>query len=151
MSARTDIRQRLIDEFEGFLAHQGYELVQVEYDPPRRKLAFYIDQEGGTKIDDCERVSKLIGPALDVMDLIPGGYSLEVSTPGVNRPLRKISDFERFVGKRIRLTTHSRIEGRRRFSGRLQGVDGEEICIDDGEKHYRFPFEAVASAKLNVL
>ncbi len=117
----------------------GFELVGVEFVPGRRGLLrLYIDGEGGVSVDDCQAVSHQVSGLLDVEDPIPGQYSLEISSPGLDRPLFRAADFERFAGQEIRLRLAAPIDGRRKFRGVLLGlrearvvmkVDGQELLV----------------------
>jgi len=97
-------------------------LVEVKGDENRSIVRTYIDQPGGVSLDDCERFSRRFSVALDVEDWIPFSYVLEVSSPGVNRPLVKESDFRRFSGKDAKIRTRLPIEGQRNFKGKIVGV-----------------------------
>jgi ribosome maturation factor RimP len=100
----------------------GVELVDVEYLSERGRwiLRIYADREGGITLDDCAMVSREIGDLIDVKDIIPHEYVLEVSSPGLNRPLKKEKDFKRAVGRKIRVKMHAPVEGRRNFTGYLK-------------------------------
>lgn len=133
----------------------GFELIEREFlsEQGRWVLRLYIDriaQEGGpVTIHDCETASRAISAMLDVENPLPGAYALEVSSPGIERPLRRKKDFERFVGEMISLKTHYPIDGRHTFSAvRLQGVAEENIIVQDGEKEWILPLEAIKKAKL---
>ena len=105
-------------------ASGGFELVDVEFrgsGGKARMLRVFIDKAGGVTHADCEAVSRELGTILDVEDAVPGGsYTLEVSSPGLDRKLNRPEDFARFVGRRVKLTTHDPIEGDRFFEGRLE-------------------------------
>jgi ribosome maturation factor RimP len=105
-------------------ASGGFELVDVEFrgsGGKARMLRVFIDKAGGVTHADCEAVSRELGTILDVEDAVPGGsYTLEVSSPGLDRKLNRPEDFARFVGRRVKLTTHEPIEGDRFFEGRLE-------------------------------
>lgn len=99
---------------------------------------------------DCERVSRDLSAALDVADVIPHSYRLEVSSPGIDRPLRRARDFERFAGQRVKIRTTDAVEGRRNFSGVLRGAGGDEGVVEievDG-RLWRLPVDAIARANL---
>ncbi|MDQ1257904.1 MAG: ribosome maturation factor RimP [Candidatus Hydrogenedentes bacterium] len=131
MEPRNDIVQRAWSVLEPELAVHGYELVEVEFEPSgRRTLRLYIDRDGGVTVDDCVAVSQLAGPVLDVKDFIDGSYVLEVSSPGIDRPVRKPADFARFTGERIHLKTHVAVHGRKRFTGVLTGFEDGLVRID---------------------
>jgi ribosome maturation factor RimP len=116
----------------------GLELVQVQF---RREangwvLRVFIDREEGITVDDCAAFSRELSDLLDVEDLIEAAYHLEVSSPGLDRPLVKPEDFTRFSGREITLRTREPVAGRRNFKGLLGGLDGDSVLIDvDGERH----------------
>jgi len=128
----------------------GYELIGVEYaaQGDGGLLRVYIDSPDGITVDDCERVSHQVSGVLDVEDPISGPYRLEVSSPGVNRPLFTPEHFERFAGERVRVRLEVLVEGRRNITGVLQGLsDGKVVIIEDGEER-RLPLEAIDKAQL---
>ncbi len=113
----------------------GYELICVEHrQGGRQRVRLYIDRPEGIGLEDCERVSQQISGVLDINDLIPGEYVLEVSSPGDDRPLVKPDHFSRFVGQRIRIRTVVPLGGRRNFTGLLTGSTLESIAMEvDGQ------------------
>lgn len=128
----------------------GLEVVDVEY---RREaggwvLRVFIDKPTGVTLDDCQAFSEALGERLDERDPIPGPYSLEVSSPGIERPLRQPEDFVRFAGRRIRLRTFKPVDGRRNWQGLLVGLVGGDVVLrtDDGE--VAIPHDLVAKAHL---
>ena len=139
---------------EPVVTGQGYELVDVEFKNELGAwiLRVYIDKpgtEGGVGLDDCASVSRELSAVLDVDDVIPGHYSLEVSSPGLNRPLKKEADFARFVGKKAKIRTRHPIgESRRNFSGTLVEVAGGKVKIDVGDQVCEVPVDAVEKANL---
>ncbi len=115
----------------------GYELVGVEHLRQGRHsvLRLYIDSDSGVTVEDCARVSHQVSGVLDVEDPVRGEYSLEVSSPGLDRPLFSLAQFERFRGRQVRLVLATPRAGRRKFSGRLEGVrDGRVVVEVDGEQ-----------------
>jgi len=117
------------------MLEHGYEVVEVEFEGPAHGavLRLYVDCERGITLDDCQAVTHLIGPLLDEEDMVPGPYTLEVSSPGLDRPLRKAADFERFAGEAIRIKAQTPVEGQRNFRGVLKGLrDGQVIVECDG-------------------
>lgn len=130
----------------------GLELVDVEYlkEGGRRILRVYIDKPGGVGHDDCEAVSKRLDALLDEKDPIPQSYYLEVSSPGIERPLKKLRDFQRFAGHMIRVTTFAPLEGRKKFTGRLAGVEEGALILEDNGNPVSIPLDQVASARLHV-
>lgn len=130
----------------------GYELVERELinEGGRWILRLYIDKEGGVSIDDCWRASHSVEDLIEVEEVIPVRYNLEVSSPGINRPLRRRRDFERFRGSRIRLKTQRPIGGRSSYTGTLEGIDGDDIVMTVDGARYRVPYSELARARLEA-
>ncbi|MEL6949471.1 MAG: ribosome maturation factor RimP [Pseudomonadota bacterium] len=144
----------LSDEIEALLApvleREGYELIDVEFESKggRSTLRLFIDGENGITLDDCARASNAVSGVLDVEDPVPGEYYLELSSPGLDRPLRRPSHYERYVGALARVVMQKGFQGRRRLKGRLSGLEDEIVLLDvDGETH-RLPLEKIESARL---
>jgi len=135
------------------LADRGMELVEVEFRREARGwiLRLYVDRSGGVTLDDCRRVSEELGDHLDVEDAIEHPYSLEISSPGLDRPLTRDADFINFTGKGARITTHEAIEGQRNFRGRLAGLaDGAVLLkLADG-RQVRIPRGIITRARLEI-
>ena len=108
-----------------------------------RVLRLYLDKEGGPSVDDLGRVSRQLSELLDAQDIVEGSYTLEVSSPGINRPLKKPEHFQRFIGKRVRIRTGDMIDGRRSFLGILSEVSGDTIRIEVEGKAYQIPFSMI--------
>lgn len=128
----------------------GCELWGLEYLTGKRRatLRIYIDGEQGVTLEDCERVSRQVSSVLDVEDPISGEYVLEVSSPGMDRPLFTLEQFARYVGEIISLRLHASLDGRRRMKGRLKAAaDGQLLMEVDGQE-YRVPVESIDKAKL---
>ncbi|MEI8357750.1 MAG: ribosome maturation factor RimP [Deltaproteobacteria bacterium] len=115
---------------------RGMELVDVEFHPAGRRsvLRLTMDREGGIGLDELAEASREVGDLLDAHDAVPGIYTLECSSPGINRPLRKAADFARFIGKPVRVKTHAPIDGVRVFVGRLAAADPETIEVEDASR-----------------
>ena len=141
-------RERLHDLIEPVVAGLGYELVGVEFDGGQRVLRVYIDSTAGVTLDDCSRVSYQVGAVLDVEDPLPGRYQLEISSPGLDRPLFTIEHFDRFKGKMARLQLVRPIEGRRRFKARVLGTEEGCVVLQEGDATLRIPFDAIEKARL---
>ena len=126
---------------------EGMEIVDIEfrYEGSRggKILRLYLDKEGGPKVDDLSRVSHQLSELLDTQDVVPGTYTLEVSSPGINRSLKRPEHFARFVGKRIRVRTRDRIDGRRSFLGTLQEVLENQITLKQEGAQYQIPFSVI--------
>jgi ribosome maturation factor RimP len=144
------MRETLLRLLEPVSEALGYELVELEFHPQGRGglLRIYLDREGGIGVDDCERASRQVSSVLDVEDPIPGAYTLEVSSPGLDRPLRKAEDYARFAGQRAKLELLLPHDGRRRFSGTLRGIEGSEVQIEVDGVIYRLPLADIGKARL---
>ena len=145
-----DAGSRLNDLIGPAVEGLGYEFVGAEYMPRRRQslLRVYIDNEAGISVDDCARVSDQLSGLLDVEDPIKESYSLEVSSPGLDRPLFFERHFDRYRGARIRVKMGMPVAGRRNFKGTLDGCrDGAVIVLQDGEEH-ALPLEDISTARL---
>lgn len=130
---------------------EGFELVQVQAElrgGSPQVLRIYIDKPGGVSISDCADVSRQIGVLLDVEDFIPVRYVLEVSSPGIERPLFQEADYVRFKGKEVRLTTIEKIENRRNFVGLIRNFSNGVVDLDCDGKLYSLPFEKIKKANL---
>lgn len=132
-----ELRQTVRELIEPSVQRLGYDLVAVEWvgDAQGPILRISIDNPNGIHAKDCSTVSRFIEPLLDEADPIDRSYTLEVSSPGIERPVQRVQDFERFKGFRVRVRLE---EGhpRRRYSGRIEGVDGDEVLVEvDGETH----------------
>jgi ribosome maturation factor RimP len=129
----------------------GVELVHWEaVGPPSNfVLRIYIDKPGGVSHSDCEAVSKQVGVLLDVEDLIPTRYTLEVSSPGIERGLYKPADFERFVGQRVKIRTAQPLNGQRNFRGALKGCEqGKVSLVADGLGLIEIPYDKIVKANI---
>lgn len=128
----------------------GIELVEVKYvkEGGQWFLRVFIDKPGGIGLQDCELISRRIDPVLDIYDHIPHAYTLEVSSPGVDRPLNRLADFQRFAGERISLATFVPVDGQRRFTGILGSASEHSVTLDVDGKQVVIPMEQVASARL---
>jgi ribosome maturation factor RimP len=128
----------------------GYELVAIEFvggQPGRRALRISIDRPGGVGIDDCTKVSRQLSPLLDVEDPIDGAYDLEVSTPGIERPLQRAKDWERFTGCDARVRPRG-VDARRALRGRIVGIEGDVITLDVAGELRRYALDDIERAHL---
>lgn len=132
------------------LESQGYQLAERELvmDGGRLILRIYIDKEGGVTLEDCSEVSRSLSAHLDVEDPIPGRYDLEISSPGIERPLRYPGDFERFAGETIQLKTIEPIDGRQNYRGTLVKSDAKNIVMNVDGREFVIPFSALARARI---
>lgn len=138
---------------ESALAAMGYRLVRVTLGGGRRAtlqvMAERIDDAPLT-LDDCTLISQSVSALLDVADPIPGAYVLEISSPGIDRPLVRLDDYDRFSGFEARVELGAPVEGRKRFRGRLLGTAGGDIRLATEAGETRLPFAAIARAKLVI-
>ena len=150
----TEILERVRGMAGQILDYAGMHLVHLEIQREPRGLIvrLYIDKDGGVTLDDCARISRQLSVQLDVEDPIDERYTLEVSSPGLDRPLFTDGDFLRFAGRLIHLSTRVPLEGRRNFQGRLDGiVEGAiRMTLDDG-RQVAIPRDQVAKARLEIV
>lgn len=134
------------------VAELGYEIVRLKMIGGSRRptLQVMADRlDGGTMVvDDCARVSRAIDPVLDEIDVIEGEYALEVSSPGIDRPLTRAKDFVRWAGHEVKVELEKPIEGRKRFTGLLEGIDGDLVTVALVDAKAQFKLADIASAKL---
>lgn len=130
----------------------GFELWGVEHLSQGRHsvLRLYIDRDAGISVDDCALVSGQVGAVLDVEDPIAGDYTLEVSSPGLDRRLFELEQYARFAGEQIDLKLRVPFEGRRRFQGILKGVEDEDIVVQVDDHEYLLPFDQVDKARVEL-
>ncbi len=132
----------------------GYELVEVSLlgRGKRTLLRVFIDREGGVTLNDCEVFSRRLESLLDVEDPLAGSYTLEVSSPGLDRPLKDPKDFRRSIGKLVRIVTREDINNRTFFAGRLVGVDGDlvRLSVSEGGEEVVIPFDIISRARLEI-
>lgn len=131
-------------------AGEGMEIVDIELRPEGgrggRVLRLYLDKEGGPNVDDLARVSRKLSELLDSAEAVDGAYTLEVSSPGINRPLKRLEHFARFTGKRVRVRTREMIGSRRSFLGLLKGIGEGEIVLSQDGTEVRIPLSLIEKA-----
>ena len=147
---QAQIHRQVEEICESLVVSEGMELVDLEYrrEGPRWVLRLFIDKEGGVTIDDCARISQELGDLLDVKDIIPQAYVLEVSSPGLNRRVRKREDFARFAGHKVQVWLVTPQDGRRKIVGDLIGVEGEEVVVAAVEGRFSVALKDIAKANL---
>jgi len=137
---------------EPICAEMGYDLVRLQLQGGNTRKVLQIMAERKDRkamtVEDCADLSRAISPVLDEKDPIEDNYTLEVSSPGIDRPLVKLDDFDRFKGFEAKVEALSLINDRKRFSGRLQGIDGNDVIIEFKGDDVRIPFDQIAKAKL---
>ncbi|NLW24734.1 MAG: ribosome maturation factor RimP [Clostridia bacterium] len=139
----TEIAEPIVEE-------NGLELVDVEFVKEGSEwfLRIFIDKEEGVTLDDCEKVSRVLSDKLDEVDPITQAYHLEVSSPGIERPLKKTRDFERFLQHPIQVKTFVPVEGRKKFKGTLEDVTLETITVNIGGNSLIIPRDKISKANL---
>jgi ribosome maturation factor RimP len=151
--ADTSIAGRVQEIAERVAIDHGLELVHAEVAGPANKpiVRIFIDKPQGVTHEDCSEVSVHLGTILDVEDFIHASYTLEVSSPGLERGLYKRADYERFAGNEAKLKTRQPIQGQRNFRGRLLGVDGNDVLFEDRTSgRIRVPLESIVKANLEM-
>ncbi len=140
----------LWDLFEPVVSGMGYDLIEIEHfpNPKHGVLRLYIDKEGGVNIDDCSAVSRQISALIDVEEPVRGQFNLEVSSPGLDRPLRRVQDFQRFTGSKVKLKTVMPLEGQRNFTGRLLQASDETVVIETDDEEISLPMSAIEKARI---
>jgi ribosome maturation factor RimP len=144
------LRESLVALLQPVVEDLGYGLWELEYTAGRGSalLRLYIDSPDGITVDDCERVSRAVSERLDAEDPLPGQYTLEVSSPGIERPLRTAAHFAPYVGETVFVELVQPLEGRRRFKGRLSAAGEATIEVEvDGRRH-ALPIDGIRKAHL---
>lgn len=153
----SDISKRTAELIGPILNEEGCELIDIELqvESGQKVLRIFIDKEGGVQLQDCARVSHAVEDLLEVEQIIPGRYHLEVSSPGLNRPLKTLKHFQAAVGKTIQVATAEKINERRRFKGTLREIKGAQMSADAAElvifidnQDYFVPLRMVQKANL---
>ena len=143
--------QELATLFTPILEDMGYEMVRVQVtgtrNPTLQVMAERRDGVGMT-VDDCAEISRALSDLLEAADPFDDTYQLEVSSPGIDRPLVRPTDYERFAGFDARIDTREPVDGRKRFKGRLHGLDGNNVIVEQDGKQVCVPFASIHRAKL---
>jgi len=149
----VEVREEVRQLAEPLAEENGYELVDIEQASlgHRRVIRVFLDKPGGVTVDDCARFSRRLADAIDMNQMVPGAYQLEVSSPGLERPIRTLEHVARFAGQRINLVLHDAQDGRRRWEGALLGPESGRAGVrtDEGEERW-FEWAEVKSARLVV-
>lgn len=148
----TEIKERVKTLIDPILLEQGLELVEMEYrrEPRGWVLRIYIDKEGGVTLEDCTRINQELGRLLDVEDFITNPYVLEVSSPGLTRPLKTERDFRKVQSQRVKVRTFEPIMDRREFKGKLLEVSDQGIEIEADGERISIPFSNIGKAHLEI-
>ena len=134
------------------LEQDGYEFVELEY---RREhtgwvVRLFVDKDGGITIDDCARISRSVGDVLEVKDIIPTAYTLEISSPGLDRPLKSEKDFKRAIDNRVDVLTTESVDGKNSFKGLLTRVDRGVIYLECNGGSYQIPLKKIVKARFDI-
>ncbi|WP_428353753.1 ribosome maturation factor RimP [Methyloprofundus sp.] len=142
--------EHLLELIEPVVEGLGYECVGVEYNshPKHGFLRIFIDAEQGVGMEDCTRVSHQVSGVLDVEDPIAGEYNLEVSSPGMERPLFKLKQFEQFIGHTAEVNLFKPVGGRRKITGLIEKVVDNDVYLQQDGQVYKVPFQAMSKARL---
>jgi len=146
------IQQQLVDMLTPTVSALGYDLLGIEYISQGKHsiVRIFIDSDNGVNLDDCQKVSGQVSGILDVEDPIKGEYSLEISSPGTERPLFKIEDFGQFIGEAVALRFHGMVEKRRKLKGNIVAIEDGKITISElgTELEFIFDFDQIDKANL---
>jgi len=151
MRATNPVEERVIALTEPTAKNLGFRIVRVRVSGNRRKRLQIMAErlsDGQMSVDDCGRLSRALSPVFDLEDPIQGEYDLEISSPGIDRPLMSLEDFQRFLGHEAKLETAAMIDGRRRWKGRIEAVEGDEIVLAAEGGEARLKFAQLSDARL---
>jgi ribosome maturation factor RimP len=148
-----EIHKKLIEKITPLVEDMGYELFDIKFARGKNRsiLRIFIDKDNGVAIEDCESVSREVSNILDLEDIIPASYLLEVSSPGLDRPIRNLKEFKKAEGKMVRIVTTEPIDKQTFFQGRLEGSDDngiELLLIKD--KKVNIPYNIISQARLEI-
>jgi len=148
--ATTDIARLLTDVLDPVAESHGFELVAVEQSGGRKApiIRVLLDREGGVDLDAICSANAWVDQALEGISALQGPYTLEVSSPGVDRPLRKFSDFDRFAGETVVVTTRAQGESRTKWTGTLGGIDGDTVIVEANGEKFRIAYDDIVKARL---
>jgi ribosome maturation factor RimP len=147
MSALVEQVKALI---EPSITAMGFDLVLVKLNDGKNRLLQIMAErpDGSMTLDDCEKISRQVSAILDVEDVIPTAYRLEVGSPGIDRPLVKLADFEKYAGFTAKAETILPVQGRKRFTGTIKGIEGENVILAVDKEEYVIPHRDIQAAKL---
>ena len=155
MAGSANTEKRIEELIQPTVTEMGYELVDVEFvkEGPNWYLRIFIDKEGGVTIDDCEAVSKTLEKIFDEKDPIEQAYFLEISPPGIDRPLKKKEDFIKYNGEMVDVKLYKPYEGSKEYTGKLVGYDENDgtVTIEVDDKNIAFTKKEIAGIRLAVI
>jgi len=149
---KAPVTQSVIELIEPSLLAKGLELVDVEFKKEGKNwvLRVFIDKEGGVTLEDCQKISSFVGDLVEVEEVIEPAYTMEVSSPGLNRVLKKEKDFIRFSGKKIGVQCHAPLNGRKKFTGILKDFKNQSIRLEVDGQLQIISINRVAKANLVI-
>ena len=149
---KATVTQSVIELIEPGLLAKGLELVDVEFKKEGKNwvLRVFIDKEGGVTLEDCQKISRLVGDLIEVEEVIEPAYTMEVSSPGLNRVLKKEKDFIKFSGKKICVQCHAPLNGRKKFTGILKDFKNQSIHLEVDGQLQTISINRVAKANLVI-
>jgi len=147
-----DIKKKITELADSIGVQYAVEIVDIELAGSSRKplIRVFIDKEGGVTLEDCAQFSRALSALFDVEDPIPTSYTLEVSSPGLDRPLKVMRDFGRSVGKLARIITRERVEDQNVFTGRIAGAKGNIVTLSVDDREIEIPFDQISKARLEI-
>jgi ribosome maturation factor RimP len=151
LRATNPVEERVIALIEPTAQNLGYRIVRVRLSGNRRKRLQIMAErlaDGQMGVDDCGRLSRALAPVFDLEDPVQGEYDLEISSPGIDRPLMSVEDFQRFIGHDAKLETAAMIDGRRRWKGQIKAVEGDTIVLAAEGGEARLNFAQLSDARL---
>ena len=156
MVGMNSLPERVENEIDKIVTSEGMELVHIEYKKQGRGflLRVDIDKEGGVTLEDCQLISQQVSTYLDVDDVVPGEFELQVSSPGLDRKFYKESDYQKFIGRLVRVKTSKAIRGLHVIVGRLKEFDGQKVVVTDPvmkkDPDYKIPLADIKETRLEV-
>jgi ribosome maturation factor RimP len=152
MTPQQEIVDKITEMVTPIARESSLEVVDVEFRPSGKRwlLRVYIDREDGVTLADCERVSRELSRVLDVEDVVDHAYALEVSSPGLTRPLKTRADFERYTGRLCKVVTAAPVEGKNDFRGKILGLREDQVEVEEKGQVYKIPLTAVKKASLEL-
>lgn len=149
----SNIEEKATNLAEPVVESHGMELVDVEFrqEPTGWVLRVFVDKEGGVNLDDCSLISREVGLVIEVEELIEQHYTLEVSSPGLTRRIKKLEDFDRFKGRFIKVKCYEAVDGSKKMTGKLLGIDGDNVILEKDAKELKILYKNIAKANLEFV
>lgn len=146
----ADNKNNIIELIEPIINEESCELVDVHvtHEEGRKIVRVFIDKEGGVILEDCSRVSHAIEDVMEVEDVVDGKYHLEVSSPGLNRPLRTVEHYQKVLGQTVQFATKEKIDGRKRYKGILKDVSASNVVVEIDNKDFTVPLTEIEKSHL---